>query len=90
MKTREELLNLVKSNGVIYAINNVDIRDLLSAPTQEQLDCQYCHEHEFIVEGFDLNVNIYRNELFVRSENEVTTDYIKYCPMCGRKLGDGK
>lgn len=42
MKTREELLNSVKYNRVI--INGVDIRDLLSAPTHEQLDCPYCHE----------------------------------------------
>lgn len=54
MKTREELLNsLGKSNGYydqlqIFQATDVtytkqEVRQVLSAPTKEQLKCDYCH-----------------------------------------------
>ena len=94
MKTREELLKEMKRfrremlTPEQSKIVKLGVDDILNTPTQAQFNCPYCHGHEFIVEGFDLNANIYRNELFVRSKDEITTNYIKYCPMCGRNLGD--
>lgn len=93
MKTREELLNMVKSSRVI--INNVDIRDLLSAPTQEQLDCPYCHKgkHVYICENTYLEITpgetrVCKKRVIDYEEWQIGAVKFDYCPMCGRKLGD--
>lgn len=70
--------------------------------TEEQKNCEYCHgvvngygmnfaDHDepckFCVENYEdyyrINVwGIIREESF-----DVVSDYINYCPMCGRRLG---
>jgi hypothetical protein len=107
MKTREELLaNLGKLNGYydqlqIFQATDVtytrqEVRQILSAPTKEQLKCEYCHGkadlNDTANSDFQLNIDTAENEIDVTYDFESGNDYcnfpIHYCPMCGRKLGD--
>ncbi|MCI1921956.1 MAG: hypothetical protein LKJ22_08550 [Liquorilactobacillus nagelii] len=106
MKTREELLGKLgqslehmdtpkmfhKFNNLTYSVEAVE--RILSAPTQEQLDCPYCHggrkakpivetKSEFL--AFDKSgIVAFGNDGSVTTGEDYTK--IKYCPMCGRKL----
>jgi hypothetical protein len=87
MKTREELLNQLgqlegyfdelKIFQVLAKDYSADAVDrILSAPTQAQLDCPYCH---------GMNLEEYHKRL---NEDSSYIEEVKYCEVCGRKLGD--
>lgn len=97
MKTREELLKRghnLDANSMIYGKRLV--KAILSAPTEEQMKCKYCHggreakpivadKSDFL--AFDKNgIVAFGNDGSVTTGENYTK--IKYCPMCGRKLGD--
>jgi hypothetical protein len=91
MKTREELLDqLGQLEGYFdeleifqvlakdYSADAVD--RILSAPTQEQLDCLYCH---------GVTLEEYHKALEeTRTDDSSYIAQVKYCEVCGRKLGD--
>jgi predicted molibdopterin-dependent oxidoreductase YjgC len=110
MKTREELLNqLGQLEGYFdeleifqvlakdYSADAVD--RILSAPTQAQLDCPYCHGkadlNDTTNSSFQINLdtsddNDYRLQVDYKDEfyDYDNSAIIHYCPACGRKLGD--
>lgn len=111
MKTREELLNqLGQLEGYFdeleifqvlakdYSADAVD--RILSAPTQKQLDCPYCHEPFLDLSGQsvdemfpeDAYCNFEKDGLNYGSgefeDGSDKTIHVNFCPMCGRKLGD--
>lgn len=106
MKTREELLNqLGQLEGYFdeleifqvlakdYSADAVD--RILSAPTQAQLDCPYCHKgkHVYICENTYLEITpgetrVCKKRVIDYEEWQIGAVKFDYCPMCGRKLGD--
>lgn len=76
--TREQLIDIAVDNWpdtVIDLLINV-----LEAPTEEQQKCEYCHD-------------ITLEECHKLLEENTTEDSryivkVKYCEVCGRKLGD--
>lgn len=107
MKTREELLDqLGQLEGYFdeleifqvlnknYSADAVD--RILAAPTQKQLNCQYCHKEKTInlSETCHLEIasprdlNLIERRSFDYGDWQTGTTKINYCPMCARKLGD--
>ncbi|ULQ49043.1 hypothetical protein [Liquorilactobacillus nagelii] len=89
MKTREELLKELDEPEIIASkspflddwntqrkIGIDGVKDILQAPTQEQLDCPYC---------YGMNLEDYHKRL---NEDSSYIAQVKYCEVCGRKLGD--
>lgn len=89
MATREELLERIfykmkmignDEERLFRPLEKQDVYDILSAETKEQQECEYCH---------DVTLEEYHKLL-----EENTTDdsryivKVKYCEVCGRKLGD--
>ena len=84
MKTREELIEMHKPQGVWYDNPNFSLEELqqiLSAPTKAQMECKLCHPH------IDLPVVTTGlvNEFYCERNKDIG---LKYCPHSGRKLGD--
>lgn len=81
MKAREELLkemNRFRRQMLTpeqAKILKQGLHDVLNAPTQAQLDCPYCH---------NMNLEEYRRQL---NEDSSYIEEVKYCQVCGRKLG---
>ena len=105
MKTREELLKEYEPHkpqkgeivGWFKAADYDDIKQILGAPTQKQLDCPYCHnfgaenasKHFFADGEWVLRVNSATHSLIVKNTIDRSfCDYINisYCLACGRKL----
>lgn len=105
MKTREDLLKYYGPHnpqdgeiiGWLQTANYDEIQQILKAPTQEQLDCPYCHnfgaekasKHIFSDGEWVLRVNSASHSLIVKNTVDRSfCDYIdiSYCPACGRKL----
>lgn len=82
MKTREELLEMISGDKVFFpdgsyrTISFSDVLNILNAPTQEQLDWPYCH---------GVTLEEYHQRL---NEDSSYIEEVKYCEVCGRKLGD--
>ena len=82
MKTREELLEMIYGDKIFFPdgsyriVCSSDILTILKAPTQEQLNCPYCH---------DETLEKHRKRL---NEDSSYIEEVKYCEVCGRKLGD--
>lgn len=97
MKTREELLksgHSLDTDSIIYSERLV--KAILSAPTEEQIKCQYCHggrkAKPIVADSSDFLAFDKSGIVAFGNDGSVTTgeNYtkIKYCPMCARKLGD--
>lgn len=64
--------------------------------TKEQQNCPYCHGladlNDTANSDFQINIDTVENELDATYDWGNGNDYcnfqIKFCPMCGRKLGD--
>lgn len=55
------------------------------------MSCEYCQEDRYgYVKGLDRQGHyyIYNDELRLKRYGQSDTVKIKFCPMCGRKLGD--
>ncbi|QYH53681.1 hypothetical protein [Liquorilactobacillus nagelii] len=97
MKTRSDLLaNLGELNGYydqlqIFQATDVtytqqEVRQILAAPTEEQMKCGFCHAP---LSGREWSKLEYCNEL--RKHSNLCGDvliYVNFCQFCGRKLGD--
>lgn len=97
MKTREELLKHgynLDANSMIYGKRLVQA--IISAPTEEQIKCQYCHGERkakpIVADSSDFLAFDKSGIVAFGNDGSVTTgeNYTKfrYCPMCARKLGD--
>lgn len=66
--------------------------------TKEQLTCPYCHYHhgiKMLIRGERQCTSImprthYKLGITNLISNEIDMASINYCPMCGRKLGEGE
>ncbi|MFT8725404.1 hypothetical protein [Liquorilactobacillus nagelii] len=104
MKTREELFNRIWQMGLGNGtIDDDEIQGILNLPTQEQLDCPYCHDPFLDLSGvaddeldtggdsycsIDENGNMIYGSFSEGYDVSCNEMPIKFCPMCGRKLGD--
>ena len=108
MKTREELLKELDESETIASKSSflddwntqrkigIDgVKDILQAPTQEQLDCPYCHndpkQADLLKKYTDDNMYIVylkSNTLNLEAAGLRVSEKVKFCPVCGRKLGD--
>lgn len=97
MKTREELLkngHNLDANSMIYGKRLVQA--IISAPTEEQIKCQYCHggrkAKPIVADSSDFLTFDKSGIVAFGNDGSVTTDEdyerFMFCPMCGRKLGD--
>lgn len=79
-----------------YILNRQELQQILSAPTKAQMECPYCHggrEAKPVIEtssdflAFDKNGTLaFGNDGSVEIFAGFTK--LRYCPICGRKLGD--
>lgn len=100
MKTREELLaNTWKPDEDVnigsYVIRQGKLGKILNAPTEKQLDCPYCHndpkQADLLKKYTDDNMYIVylkSNTLNLEAAGLRVSEKVKFCPVCGRKLGD--
>lgn len=103
--TREELIKSCGQSGHVdenfkqhdfFKIEKSKFKDILSAETEEQQKCEYCHGGRNAKPIIDNSSNFLafdKNGIVVfGNDGSVTTgeDYERFmfCPMCGRKLGD--
>lgn len=105
MKTREELLKEYEPHkpqkgeivGWFKAADYDDIKQILGAPTQKQLDCQYCHGTDNLNDttnrnnDFQIKIDLYgpddaRLNVEYRGGADREIAHINYCPICGYRL----
>ena len=98
MKTREELIvasikeptaqKYSRSDSVV-TFTKSDFGRMLSAPTEEQRKCEYCHEPcKALYSESDATYGLIDHKVFgVYADDEKLTGLkFPYCPQCGRKL----
>lgn len=89
-KFRRQMLTPEQSKIVKLGVD-----DILQVPTQEQLDCPYCHndpkQADLLKKYTDDNMYIVylkSSTLNLEAAGLRTSKKVNYCPICGRRLND--
>ena len=69
----------------LLEIKQVPIVFILNA--LENVMCEYCEEEKTFVDDSEMTLYIYKNELRIYTAGGDDFRIIKFCPMCGKKLG---